>query len=229
MKKIISTFLIISIFFWNIAFLYAEDSCKYTSQIEECREANKSWSPLAIKDFLCVSEIDEEKMIYNIILDDKFKEIDKEADLYLDSLENDKTRFFWPDQREPFLRWVDEIYEAFWKNKWFYNAYKAQLVDVRAETVACLPKSKTSIDEIENYFLNSGLLDSMINDKNSTRLKVANDILALNNQQVRKDSSKKFMQIRRTMYDSVANLFMINLGYLMRIMFKWPSKTKNPY
>jgi hypothetical protein len=37
------------------------------------------------------------------------------------------------------------------------------------------------------------------------------------------------MQIRRTMYDSVANLFMINLWYLMKIMFKWASKTKNPY
>jgi hypothetical protein len=51
----------------------------------------------------------------------------------------------------------------------------------------------------------------MINDKNYTKLLVANDILALNKKQIRKDSSKKFMQIRRTMYDSVANLFMINL------------------
>jgi len=229
MKKTISTFLIISIFFTSIEFLYAEENCNYTSQIEECREANKSWEPLAIKDFLCVSEIDEEKMIYNLILNEHFKEIDKQADLYLDSLENDKTRFFWPEQREPFLRWVDEGVEAFWKDWHFYKLYKTELPKIRVETVACLPKTKTSIDEIENYFLNSGLLDSMINDKNSTRLRVANDILALNNQQVRKDSSKKFMQIRRTMYDSVANLFMINLGYLMRIMFKWASKTKNPY
>jgi len=229
MKKIISTFLIISIFFWNIAFLYAKDGCSYTSQIEECRDANKSWEPLAIKDFLCVSEIDDEKMIYNLILDDKFKEIDEEANLYLDFLENDKTRFFWPDQKEPFLRWVDEVVEAFWKDWTYYNHYKNQLVSIRAETVACLPKAKTSIDEIESYFLNSGLLDSMINDKNSTRLLVANDILSLNKQQIRKDSSKEYMQQKRTMIESLSNIFMVNLGYLMRIMFKWASKTKNPY
>jgi hypothetical protein len=33
-------------------------------------------------------------MIYNLILNEKFKEIDEQAKLYLDSLEKDKTRFF---------------------------------------------------------------------------------------------------------------------------------------
>jgi hypothetical protein len=43
-------------------------------------------------------------MIYNLILDDKFKKIDEEADKYLEYLENDKTRFFGSEQKEPFLK-----------------------------------------------------------------------------------------------------------------------------
>ena len=227
MKKI-SAFLIFIMLLESISFSYAWNNCKYTSQIKECREANKSWSPRAITDFLCVSEINDEKMIYNLILDDKFKKIDEAADEYLEYLENDKARFFWPEQKEPFLRWIDEIYEAYWKQWKFYKNYIDQLAEVRVETVECL-WWKTSVVEIKNKFESSNQVNNLIEDKLSRRRKVAIDILTLNKQQIRDDSSKKFMQIRRTMYDSVSNLFMINLWYLMRIMFKWASKTKNPY
>ena len=227
MKKI-STFLIFIIFLESISFSYAWENCKYTSQIEECREANKSWSPRSITDFLCVSEINDEKMIYNLILDDKFKKIDEASDEYLEYLENDKSRFFWPEQKEPFLIWIDEIYELYWKQWKFYKDYIDQLVEIRSKTVECL-WWKTSIVEVKNKFKISNQVNNLIEDKLSRRRKVAIDILTLNKQQIRDDSNKKFMQIRRTMYNSVSNLFMINLWYLMRIMFKWASKTKNPY
>jgi hypothetical protein len=90
-------------------------------------------------------------------------------------------------------------------------SYKAELVNIRAETVACLDLEKTSVNEIKDYFSENELVNNLIEDKNSRRRKVAIDILTLNKQQVRDDSNKKFMQIRRTMYDSVSNLFMINL------------------
>ena len=227
MKKV-STFLIFIILLESMSFSYAWKNCKYTSQIEECREANKSWSPLAIEEFLCVSEISDEGMVYNLILNDKFKKIDEAADGYLEYLENDKSRFFGPEQREPFFRWVDEIHEAYWKQWKFYKDYIDQLAEVRAEAVECL-WWKTSVVELKNNFEKSNGVNNLIEDKLSRRRKVSVDILTLNKQQIRDDSSKKSMQIRRTMYDSVSNLFMINLWYLMRIMFKWASKTKNPY
>ena len=229
MKKIFSTFLIFTILYSSIVFANAEENCSYTAKIEQCWEENKSWNPRWIEDFLCPTTIDKEKMVYNIILDDKFKKIDKKADEILDSLEQNKNLFFWEDKEDTFLWWVDKIYELFWEWWEYETKYKKQLASIRAETVVCLDWKKTWIDEVKDYFLDNKTVNNLIKAKNSRRQKVAIDILTLNKQQIRKDTEKKFMQVRRTMYDSVSNLFMINLGYLMRIMFKWASKTKNPY
>jgi len=38
--------------------------------------------------------LDEEKMVYNLILDDKFKPIDNKADKYLDDLQKNKNLYF---------------------------------------------------------------------------------------------------------------------------------------
>ncbi len=228
-KKIISTFLIFSILFSSMAIVNAEKSCKYTAQIEECLEANKNWSTRAIENFLCPSTIDKEKMVYNIILYDKFKEIDEKADELLDSLEQNKDLYFWENKKETFLWWIDEIYNQFWVWGIFEQKYKKQLPLIIAETIVCLDWKKTAINKVKDYFLENKTVNNLINAKNSRRQKVAIDIMTLNKQQIRKDSSKKSTQIRRTMYSSVSNLFMINLGYIMRIMFKWASKTKNPY
>ncbi|MDQ7023583.1 MAG: hypothetical protein Q9M97_08885 [Candidatus Gracilibacteria bacterium] len=168
-------------------------------------------------------------MIYNLILDDKFKEIDEEANKDLDNLQNNKDLFFGEEKQATFLLGIDIIYAKFGVGGKYEKQYREQLLSVMAETVDCLDGQKTSINTVKSYFTDNALVNNLIRDKNSRRQKVAIDILTLNKQQIRKDSSKKFMQVRRTMYDSVSNLFMINLGYLMRIMFKWASKTKNPY
>lgn len=229
MQKIISTFLIIAVLFSSIAFVDAWDSCKYTSQIKRCEEANKNWNPRSIEDFTCPSTIDQEKMVYNIILADKFKKIDKQADEILNSLEKNKNLFFGSEKEETFLWWVDKIYELFWEWWEYEQKYRNQLTSIRAETVNCLAWKKTAVNKVKDYFLQNETVNNLIRAKVSRRQKVAIDLMTLNKQQIRKDSSKKFMQIRRTMYDTVSNLFMINLGYLMRIMFKWASKTKHPY
>ena len=57
---------------------------------------------------------------------------------------------------------------------------------------------------------------------------VAYNILMLNKQQILKDERKKYVQEERTKYDKLLNAFMINLGYLGRILHKWPSKITNP-
>lgn len=229
MKKIFSTFLIFSILFSSIFFANASAICNYSSQIEECQIANVNWNARSIEDFLCVSWLDEEKMVYNLILDDKFKPIDNKADKYLDDLQKNKNLYFWEDKKQNFLLWINDIYKKFWVWRDFEKAYKEALGDVITETLKCLYLEETSINKVKNYFPDNDLVNSLIKVKNSRRLKLAIDILVLNKQQVRKDASKKFMQVRRTKYDSVSNLFMVNLWYLMRLMFKWTSKTKNPY
>jgi len=227
MKKIFSIILILSIFFLNIEFVLAEDSCKYQSEIEECWEANKSGNPRAIEDFVCPTVLNKEKMTYNIILDKKFKKIDKEANEILESLEQNKDLCFWEKKQKNVLQCEDDIYKLFQEWWVFDQKYQAVLPEVRAETVNCV--WPTWVDKIKDYFLNSNKVNQLIKFKNSRRLKIANDFMLLNKQQVRKDNKKKFMQVRRTQYDSVANLFMVNLWYVFRLAFKWVNKTKHPY
>ena len=56
---------------------------------------------------------------------------------------------------------------------------------------------------------------------------VSYDILKLNKSEVLNNSTTLVTQDQRTKYDSIIDLFMINLWYLERIWKKWPSKTKN--
>jgi hypothetical protein len=45
--------------------------------------------------------------------------------------------------------------------------------------------------------------------------------------QIRKDDKKEYFQERRSAYDKVLDLIMVNLGYIERIWKKWPSKIKD--
>jgi hypothetical protein len=58
---------------------------------------------------------------------------------------------------------------------------------------------------------------------------VAFDIIKLNKQQVRKDALKKYFIQQRTKYDKLLDVMMVNLGYMQRILAKWPSKLKKTY
>lgn len=230
LSKIISIFLI---FILNINFLYADWSCKYTSQINKCIELNKTGSPLAEEWFLCISSQSTEKIAYNIILNDLFKKVDKEADKYLTDSEKAKNRFFGPEQKEPFPKWVDEIEKLFSKNWYYYNKYKNLVSSenpkwVIQETMKCL-WWKSLNTEVKDYFFKSSTIEKIISDKNATRAKVAYGTMKLNKNAVRKDEKKKYVQKQRTHYTSVSDLFMVSMKYLIKILQKWPSKTKHPY
>lgn len=223
MKTIISTFLIFFILLWSINFSSAEETCKHIINIEECE---KSTTKLAIEEFICILW-DREDMIYNIVLDHKFKIIDEEANKYLSDLEKGKSQYFWPDQKEPFLVWIDQIEASFWKYWYFYNKYYKVVPEIILETIAC-NWWNTSEWTVKDYFPRSNMIENLILKKINTRRQVAYDILNINKQTVRKDEKKRYVQQKRTHYDIVSNLFMINIWYILRILHKWASKTKNP-
>jgi hypothetical protein len=58
---------------------------------------------------------------------------------------------------------------------------------------------------------------------------VAFDILILNKMYIRKDSMKKYVIEERKKYNILLDIMMVNIGYIERILSKWPSKIKNPY
>jgi len=220
--KIKIIFFVFLLFFWFIKFSYAS-SCEYTSKIEECINTEQK---RAIEDFVCI-DASREKTIFQIVLDDKFREIDKKADLYLSNLQKWKNKYFWPDREESFLTWVDKIDAAFWPYGYFYKQYKRKIPEIISQTLAC----NWTLSEwiMKDYFSKSTMLESFIAKKLAVRRKVAYEIMQLNKVQIRKDSKRKYDQVVRTKYNKVLDLFMENIWYLLRIALGWPSKTRNPY
>jgi len=233
MKKIVSTFLLFIMLFLSVDFWYSE-SCKYMSKWEECIYANNNWNPLSIDpetNFLCRSTNNNEEMLYNIILDEEFKVIDKDANLLLEALEENKNYYFWSDKKESFLKWIDDVEKYFWKTWVFHKEYLEICEKVWIEWISCI-KEKTWRGASNNTITELMLkweCESLANTKLVVRRDVAYDTLMLNKQAVRRDEIKKYEQIQRTQYESIFDLMTINLWYWLRIAQKWPSKTKNPH
>jgi len=87
--------------------------CKYSWKLTECVDANKNGSARSIEDFICKETSDQEQMLLQIILDDKFKEIDEEAEAYLEQLEQSKEEYFWDEPTKNFLSAIDDINKNF--------------------------------------------------------------------------------------------------------------------
>ena len=234
MKIIMKFLILIFIFtFVNINFSSAWE-CKYMSKWEKCIEANNNWTIRWIdpqKDFLCRETNNNEEIIYNIILDEKFKPIDKEANEYLEKLEKNKNYYFWENKKKSFFDWSDDIEKKFGINWDLYAKYYYACWDILVESISC-------IKERNNEWWNVWKLVEILNDstcielaklKLSVRKKVAYNNLMWNKKSIKRDQMKKYEQIQRTKYSSLFDLMMVNIWYWMRIAQKWPSKTKNPH
>jgi hypothetical protein len=80
----------------QVSFVRAEEetSCEYQGEIDECIEANKNGTALEIEDFVCLQTSDREEMVYNIILDKKFKEVDEKAEEEVENIEENCDEWF---------------------------------------------------------------------------------------------------------------------------------------
>ena len=93
MRKTKIIILIITIFFFSINFVFW-NSCSYQKEIDKCLDANKNSTTKSIEDFVCIVW-SYEKIVYQVVLDGEFKEIDDEMDNYIYDLEKEKNRYFW--------------------------------------------------------------------------------------------------------------------------------------
>ena len=80
-----------SISLWNISYS-SENNCKYLEQMQQCTDQQDNYR--SIEDFVCINSISEEKRMFQIILDLKFKEVDAKMDAFLTQLETDKSYYF---------------------------------------------------------------------------------------------------------------------------------------
>lgn len=208
--------------------------CKYSSEYEECLKSQSSWTnwPRGITEFVCISSRNNWKIMAQIILDKEFKKIDKKIDSYLSFLEKNKDYYFWEKQQEPFLKAIDDMWKKFSMEWEYWKEYLKfcrpdEENSVLQQTLWCF-WWVISADTWKDFFMETDC-KKLVATKLEVSKQVANDILKLNKLQVKKDSSKKFMQKQRTKYDKLLEIMMINIGYIERIWKKWPSKTKDAF
>jgi len=202
------------------------ESCKYNNKIEKCLEANKSWKPRSIKDFICLTSNDKEKIIYQIVLDQEFKIIDQEIEFYLNNLEQQKDKYFWKNAKITYLWAIDEITRLFYA-WWVYSKKYDKICGIQIIKEVQLCQSwKININNAISAFGNS-TCSELARIKLNIYKKVAFDILMLNKIQVRKDTFKKYTINEIKKYDKLIDVMMINIWYMERILKKWTSKIKN--
>ncbi len=228
MKKL---YIFIFLFFIIINYSYWElVSCKYSSKIQECLDNQNS--PRTITDFPCIQAWTGE-IIFQIILDEKFKQLDKKIEDYLLNLEQKKDYYFWPNKQEPFTNGINDIEYYLWEWWEFEKEYK-KLCDwgIIKEANSCflewIPnqlawKFLKKDDNLQNI-CELTYKTSLLNYRQTAYI-----LLKENKAQIIKDEHKKFTQKQRSKFDELLDLIMVNLWYLERLWAKWRSKTKNTY
>lgn len=226
--KNIAYILIVFQVFWFIP-VFWDESCPYTGMFEECVEANKSWSARSIEDFVCPETQNTAEMMYQIVLDQEFKKIDKEVYNQCKNLEKSKDYFFWENQQESFLKGVDFIESKFSPFGEYWGKYN-ELCNGSNEkgilmiTTKCLWGS-TPLSETKDFFLQSTCI-GLAESKLAMSREIAYNTMKVNKMQVRKDEKKKFFQSRRWKYGDLIDMMLQNIGYMERIWKKWNVKIK---
>ena len=227
MKKYFFIFLVwILLSCKNVNISYAaEDSCPYTEKINTCIAANADGTVRQIEDFLCIADKSIEKITYQIILDEEFK--NDKIDIFLTQLETNKNQYFWKEKTENFIDGINEIERNFAVNWEYWREFNQICWISIVKKVQSCQWWTTTIDVAKDFFRESKCMD-LVKTKLHISRQVAYNILMLNKQQVLKDEQKKYVQQERSKYDKLLDAFRINLGYLQRILHKWPSKITNP-
>lgn len=237
MKKILVILFLVCL--WTIYVLnfsyWEETTCWYTEKIDACLNTTEKRALAEGDDwFVCIASENRERVVYQIVLDEKFKEIDKLIeDEYLTTLEEAKDRFFWPDASENYINASDEIEAKFAKysQTWYWKDYQeicwAWDWSIIIESMSCLGwESNTQV--IYDYFKASTCME-LAEFKLYIYKQVAYDILLVNKLNVMQDSAKLHLQGERGNYDELLDAMNINEAYIDRISKKTPSFTENVY
>lgn len=216
-----------------VAFFFVNDTsyseqCEYTAKIEQCIKENEEWAPRSIENFVCLSSNNREQITYQIILDEEFRKIDNEIEVYLDNLESDKDKYFWGNAEMTYIHAVDDITELFSKYGMYWKKYYDLCWTQLISKVHSCQEWGINIKKAASAFENT-TCTSLVWVKLNVYKQVAFDILMLNKVQVRKDAMKKYVIEERKKYNTLLDIMMVNIWYIERILKKWPAKIKKPY
>lgn len=189
-------------------------TCSYASKFEQCVVANRNGNPRSITNFECVASNDSSLILDQIIIDEKFQEIQDDQLAFLDGLEADKESAL----IDP-LRVIDDITKSF-RSEWvFYNRYK-ELCNwkILEERLSCMDPISIvwAGNRIADWGLNGECME-MANTHLSIYSLVAYDSLNNNKSEVMNDNHKKYFQQERTKYDELISTMWQILGNTERI------------
>lgn len=232
--KILSFLLLITYLFliWQQVFADETGGCPYEWQIDQCVQENQWWDPRSIEDFTCPQTADKAEIAYQVVLDMKFKEQDKQAEQEVKNIENNCDKRYGENATEDEIKVPDEITSIYSPHGKYWEKYN-KLLDpnnkdgILVTTTKCLWGS-TPIDQASD-FLSPALAKWMMEAQLSVYGDTAYDELKLCKEKVRQDSRKKMMQGSRGKYSSVMDIMESILWYLEALAHKWPSKTENAH
>lgn len=199
--------------------------CSYNSDFQRCMQASRNGTARGIEDFVCLQSQDQAKVLDQIILDEKFKEIDEEVEAFLERLDSDK---------ESAVTSLNENIDAISNNLAvegvFYKQYKALCNGwILAERLSCTEKISNSEAalRIKNAPQNQTCI-ALVKTKLDIYSKVAADIQKLNKSAVLQDNKQEYWQELRTKYDGLLQIMLDIIWYLERLYNGLTHYTPNP-
>ncbi|MDA9129344.1 hypothetical protein N9J72_02610 [Candidatus Gracilibacteria bacterium] len=204
-----------------------EGTCAYAAQFEQCAVANKNGTALSIEEFRCIQNPDQSRMLDNIILSIKFKEIDTQVELFLEDIRNDKQRIV--DNREEV---IDDIWYYLDREGYFYNQYQAVCNSgLLTERLSCTQEIPNVVGAL---YLDGSNYDSRpcmnsVNTKINAYLWVADQILPLATSEYQNDTKQLYRQEERDRYTMLVDLMRAILGFLERLANGITHWTPFPY
>lgn len=188
--------------------------CEYASKFEQCVVANRNGSPRSIDEFPCLATQNYDEILDQIILDDKFKEIQEDGIKFLEWIASDKQA-----AAEDSLEIIDDVVKNF-SDEWaYYDDYKKMCNGgILWERLSCtwkipiVPGGK----RIADWWLEGECMWLAKTNLNIMSL-VAYDTLKENKHQIINDAHKKYFQQEREKYSQILSTMWQIIGHTERI------------
>ncbi len=201
--------------------------CSYASAFQACKSAQTNGNTRTLTNPLCTSNPSNEAILDQIILDVKFKEIDTEAELYLEQLVTQKDAYFWPNAQSDVNRAIDDVTKNFWIEWVYYKQYKdlcnGWILAERAKCTGSIP-NLAAAPLLDQWFNQSACME-LVNFKVDSYRYAAYEILGQNKYDVEQvDTHKKYVKEQRTKYDALMSLLQTivsHMGRLARWVTHW--------
>ncbi|MCH8519094.1 hypothetical protein LAT59_05035 [Candidatus Gracilibacteria bacterium] len=198
---------------------------EYSSEFRQCVVANRNGTTRTITDFPCLQTTDLEKILYQVILDKKFKEYDEDILEYLVDLRMDKEA----SAEEPLDR-IDEFARNFGGYGYYYQEYQELcergILEERASCTGGIPLVPAS------WMLRGDIVTQecmrLATLKLDTYGSLAAHILGINKEEVLADRFTQSEIDRREGNNDVQDAFRNVVGYCGKIGDGLTHFTPNP-